>query len=403
LPGTADLRREQIKLQVGLANALMHTKGYGAPDTKASFDRAQTLMEQAEMLGESPKDPLLLFSVLYGFWVASNVAFNGDVVRELAARVFALAERQGATIPLMLGHRLMGVSLMLAGDIAEARPHLDRAITLYDPAEHRPLAVPFGQLDVGVASFFYRSLALWCLGYPDAARADTEHALKYAYEIGQAVTLMSALAHVSMTYFHCGDYATANAQADELVALADEKGSPQWKSTGMLHQGLRSALTGEASDAIQMISSGITGRRSTGTIVWLPLYLPYLARAHAERGQFDDAWRRVGEAMRAVETTKERWCETEVHRTAGEIALMSPEPDAAKAEVYFARALAIAQEQKAKSWELRAAMSMARLWRDQGKRQQACDLLAPVYSWFTEGFDTLDLRQAKALLEQLTA
>ena len=120
-------------------------------------------------------------------------------------------------------------------------------------------------------------------------------------------------------------------------------------------------------------------------------------------GQFDDAWRCIDEAMMAVETTKERWFEAEIHRIAGEIALMSPEPDAAKAEAYFERALAVARQQQAKSWELRAAMSLARLWRDQGKVQQARELLAPVYGWFTEGFDTRDLKEAKALLEELAS
>ena len=126
-----------------------------------------------------------------------------------------------------------------------------------------------------------------------------------------------------------------------------------------------------------------------------------MARAHANLGQFDDAWRCIDEAMTAVETTEERWCEAEVNRIAGEIVLMAPEPDAAKAEAYFERALAVARQQQAKSWELRAAMSLARLWRDQGKPQQARELLAPVYGWFTEGFDTLDLKEAKALLEEL--
>ena len=131
--------------------------------------------------------------------------------------------------------------------------------------------------------------------------------------------------------------------------------------------------------------------------------MSYLARAYAELGQFNDAWRCIREAIATVETTKERWCEAEVHRVAGEIALKSPEPDTAKAESYFERALAIARQQQAKSWELRAAMSLARLWRDQGKVQQARELLAPVYGWFTEGFDTRDLKEAKALLEELSA
>jgi predicted ATPase len=133
------------------------------------------------------------------------------------------------------------------------------------------------------------------------------------------------------------------------------------------------------------------------------LNLSYLARTHAELGQFDDAWRCIGEAMTAVETTREKWYDAEVHRVAGEVALKSPEPDAAKAQAYFERALAVARAQQAKSWELRAAMSMARLWRDQGKRDKARDLLAPVYGWFTEGFDTLDLKEAKALLDELHA
>ena len=133
----------------------------------------------------------------------------------------------------------------------------------------------------------------------------------------------------------------------------------------------------------------------------MPLYLSYLARVHAELGQFDDAWRCIGEAMTAVETTKETWFEAEINRITGEITLMVPEADADKAQTCFERALAVARQQQAKSWELRAAMSMARLWRDQGKRDEARDLLAPIYGWFTEGFDTVDLKEAKALLHEL--
>ena len=135
----------------------------------------------------------------------------------------------------------------------------------------------------------------------------------------------------------------------------------------------------------------------------MPFYVSNLATAYAELGQFDDAWRCIGEAETAVETTKYTWYEAEVNRIAGEIALLSPDPDAAKAEAYFERALTVARQQQAKSWELRAAMSLARLWRDQGKRDEARELLAPVYGWFTEGFDTRDLKEAKALLEELAA
>ena len=157
LPATPALRREQIKLQVALITPLIHVKGYAAPETKAAEERARLLIEQAEALGEPPEDPLLLFSVLYGFWVANLVAFNGDAVRELATQFLTLAEKQGATVPLMIGHRLRGMSLLCTGDIAEGRAQFDQAIALYDPAEHRPLATRFGQ-DVRVAILTYRSL-----------------------------------------------------------------------------------------------------------------------------------------------------------------------------------------------------------------------------------------------------
>ena len=212
---------------------------------------------------------------------------------------------------------------------------------------------------------------------------------------------MYALLHASITHVCCGKYAAANAQLDELVALADEKGSLLWKAFGLMFKGCVLALTGKAAEAVQMIASGITGFRSTGATVLVPINLSYLARAHAELDQLDDAWRRIGEALVAVQTTKERWFEADIHRIAGETALKSPQPDAAKAEAYFEHALAVARQQQATSWELRAAMSMARLWRDQGKREEARNLLAPVYGWFTEGFDTLDLTQAKTLLNDL--
>jgi predicted ATPase len=168
-----------------------------------------------------------------------------------------------------------------------------------------------------------------------------------------------------------------------------------------MHHGSILFLTGKASEAIPTITSGLNSFRSTGATQFAPLYLSYLAKAHAELGQFDDAWRCVGDATNQVKSTKETWHDAEVHRVAGEIALTLPEPDVAKAEAYFERALAIARKQQAKSLELRASMSLARLWRDQGKVREARELLAPVYGWFTEGFDTRDLKGAKALLEEL--
>jgi len=398
LPPTAGLRREEIKLQVALINTLFQVKGYAAPETKAAIERARFLIEQTEAFGEPLEDPLLLFPVLFGLWVASFNAINGDVMRELAAQFLTLAERHGTTAPLMIGHRIMGTTLAFTGDIVDALAHYDQSLGLYN-AEHRSLATRFGT-DSRVTILSFRALVLWLLGYAEAALADADHALKEAREIDQAATLMFALARTSYTHMFCGNYAAVNALLDELVVLADRKGVLSRKAEGMILQGCISAVTGKASDAVQMITSGITAWRSTGATVCQPTYLSYLTRAYAKLGQFDDAWRSISEAMVGVETTKELWCEADIHRIAGEIALLR-EPDVAKAEACFERALTVAREQQAKSWELRAAMSMARLWRDQGKRNEARNLLAPVYDWFTEGFDTRDLKEAKALLDGL--
>ena len=281
LSATPALRRDEIKLQVAQINTLFNFKGYAAAETKAAVERARLLIEQAEALGEPPEDPLLLFSVLYGFWVANYVAFNGDVMRELAVQFLSLAETQGATVPRMIGHRILGVALMYAGDMVESRPHFDRAIALYDPAQHRPLAARFGA-DVAVTVLTHRPLALWVLGYPEAALADVEHALDDAREIPHAATLMHALFFTAWTHSHCGNHLIAKAQLDELVVLADEKGSLFWKTLGMLTQRCALALTGETTDAAHMITSGIEAFRSTGGTLWAPSWVSYLAGAYAD-------------------------------------------------------------------------------------------------------------------------
>jgi class 3 adenylate cyclase/predicted ATPase len=400
LPGTPALRREEIKLQVELITPLLHVRGYAAPETRAAEERALLLIEQAQALGEPPEDPLLLFSALYGSWAANIVAFNGDVMRELAVEFLALAEKQSATGPPMIGHRLMGLSLLHTGEIAGGRAHLDRAIALYDPGEHRHLAMRFGQ-DVGASALAWRSLALLLVGYPQDALADGVRALKIARESRHSGTLIYVLNFSVFQHVYCGHFAAANALIDEFDILKDQIGSVFWGGWGTVQRGCVLALTGKVSEAVQNIASGIAEMRSTGTTLWMPLFLSHLAKAKAEIGQFDDASTIIDEATAAVKTTKESWYEGEINRVAGEIALLGKEPDVAKAEACFATALEIARKQKAKSWELRAAMSMARLLCAQGRRGPARDILAPVYGWFTQGFDTLDLRQAKILLDEL--
>jgi class 3 adenylate cyclase/predicted ATPase len=400
MPSTPALRREEIKLQVALITPLMHFRGYGAPETKAAALRAKALIERAEAHGEAPEDPLLLFSVLYSFWVSNFNGFHAITVTDLAAQFLKLAEEQNAATPEMLGHRLAGVSQATVGNLAEAATHFDRAIESYHPAEHRQLAARFGQ-DIRVAALCYRGWIRWMLGYPDAALADAKVAVKEAREGGQGIPLLYSLYFTSYPLIHCGEFAAANVQLDELIPLATEKNASQWRGGGLMHRGCIQALTGKAADALGMIPSGIAAWQSSGSIVFVPWYVSHLARACAELGRFDEARRYISEAFAAIGATGETWCEPDIHRIAGEIELLAHQPDLDKAETHFARALTIARAQQAKSWELRAATSMARLWRDRGERNKARELLSPIYSWFTEGFLTRDLREAKALLDEL--
>jgi predicted ATPase len=321
-------------------------------------------------------------------------------MRELAVQFLALAEGQSATGPLMMAHRQMGLSLLHTGEIAEGRDHLDRAITFYDPAEHRHLATRFGQ-DVGASTLAWRSLAVLLLGYPEAALTDTERALKMARDSAHGPTLTYVLIFSVLQHVLCGHLEMANELLDEFNILKDQIGSVSWNGWGLALRGCVLIRSGKAAEAVQDLASGIAANRSTGNTMWTPLFLSYLARANIGIGQFDAASTNIREAISAVETTKESWCEAEINRVAGEIALMGTNPDVVKAEAYFANALEIARKQQAKSWELRAAMSAARLLFARGCREPARDILAPVFGWFTQGFDTVNLRGAELLLKEL--
>jgi predicted ATPase len=268
----------------------------------------------------------------------------------------------------------MGISLFWTGEIAKARKHLDRAVALYQPREHRPLATRFGH-DPGVASLINRAFALWSLGYPKAALEDADNAVKNAREIDQAATLMYALSNATWSQISCGNYEMAMALVQQLLPLAQEKRAAYWTAFALINQGCLWALTGSLSDGVTALSSGIVAWRSTGANIWTPFFVSRLAHAYAELGNFQESARCIKEAIHGVEVTNERWCEADISRVAGEIALMLHERDVDKAEAHFERALAVARQQKAKSWELRARMSLARLWRDQGKVSEARQLL----------------------------
>jgi class 3 adenylate cyclase/predicted ATPase len=396
---TPALRQEQIELQVAIITPLMHVKGHGSAEAKAATERARVLIEQAEALGEPPENPSLLYSVLYGIWVTNAAAFNANALRTLADQYLVLAEPQRATVPLMVGHGMMAFSLLATGCPAQSRRHFDHAIALYDPAVHRSLAILFGQ-DLREQNLSLHSLALWFLGYPEASQVDTNRALKDARERGQPATMFITLNYAIVAHFLCGNYATVEALANELFTLADEQHSEQWKPVALLYRGWAFALTGRAAEATRLMAPALVGFRSTGSTVLTPTGLSILGTCYADLGQFDDAWRSVNDATEVIEKTGETWFEAYVHCNIAKIALKLPRPDVAKAEANLERALTVARQQEAKSWELHAATRMARLWREHGKRRQARQLLAPIYGWFTEGFDTRDLKEAKALLDE---
>ena len=349
-------------------------------------------------------DPFLLFSVLNSYWLAAyvDVAFDGDVVCEMAAQFLVLAKKQNTIFPLVVGHRLMGTSLTTTGDLIRGRAHYDEAMLLWDSAERPALNTRFGQA-IRVSVLTDRSVAMWMLGYPDAALADSETAIEEARESAHAATTLHTLGLTSLVKLLRGDYAQTSSQLDELAALGDAKSALFYSAHARLLRASLLALAAESLDAARMIKVELELLRSTGSTNIVPFYLGYLALAYRDLGQSREAQNTIDEAIRTMETKKERWWEAHLYRIAGEIALKSPDLGQAKAETYFERALAVARQQQAKSWELRAAMSMARLWRDQGKRDEARDLLAPVCGWFTEGFDTLDLKEAKALLDELAS
>lgn len=364
LPETTVLRRERMTLQIELANALIHTKGHAAPQTRAAFAAARASVHQAEAMGEKTDDPLVLFAVLYGFWVASRMSFQVDVTRELAAQFQTLAGQRQAETPLVLGHLLMGISLVLAGNFTAGFAELDRVEALYDRDRHRPVATRFGH-DMLVSALCWRAFSNWALGRSDAAAADAAHALKEAREFGHAASLMYALSHVSLTMIHLGQLATVAALADELVRLAEEKQSTFWKAYGMLLRGRALSLEGKDHAAADLMEAGISAMQSTGATAYAPWYFSALAAAYARSGRADAGRRLAESAIAGISESGESWQEAETYCIAAEVELALAPPNIAQAKAHFERALVVARQQKAKPFELRASEGLRSLSRSE--------------------------------------
>jgi class 3 adenylate cyclase/predicted ATPase len=402
LSPTPALRREAIKLQVAFATVLFHVKGYTARETIAAFERADEMIEQAEALGAQPdgEDALLRFSVLYGQWTGNFTAGNFGKAAQTAKQFLMVAEKQRKSAPLLMAHRVMGASLAVLGEIQAAKLHLDEAVGLYVPEEHRVLATRFGQ-DIGIAALTYRAFVLYRLGYPESALKDADAGLESAREVGQAGTLAYALFGAGILDVLCGRFRSAEQYVDELSALSEKYGLASWKICAGLVRGWVFAATEKGNEAAELIQFNLSALANAGTTYFVPFSLMWLANAHASCGRGADAASSLSDAVDAMNKTNERWDEAEIHRTAGEIVASQLRRDYEAAESQFRRSLDIARVQNARSYELRAATSLARLWHLQGKRGEARGLLAPIFGWFTEGFYLHDLTEAKALLQKL--
>jgi len=302
----------------------------------------------------------------------------------------------------VVSHRTLAHSLIVSGNYPAALAHIETAASLYRPDEHRDSALRYGQ-DIGVSAFAGLSWALWHCGYPDQSARAADRALALSRQLGHAHTLAHALWFAGMAAVFARDVATVHAYGNECVTLASEHGFAFWAAWGRILQGWAGAQKGEATMGIARMRDGLAAAEASGSRVYTPLHLALLAEALALAGKIEDALAALDYALGKAAASGERGWRAEIHRLYGELTGRLPYPDPAKAEDSFRTALAIAREHGTRGYELRTATSLARLWRQQGRPGEARELLAPVYGSFTEGFDTADLKEAKALLEELAA
>jgi predicted ATPase len=394
LPETRERQQLELDIHVTLTQALMAGKGYANPETAAALERANRLVTETGAVGTP-----LHFSVLYGLWTSNLNAGAIAAALEHAANFLSIAQSQPSFAPLLVGHRALGFSLIFIGDYRAALAHLETAASLYRHDEHRNSAFHYGQ-DIGVSAFVMLSWALWHRGCPDRSARAADRALALSRQLGHAHTLAHALYLAGMAAVFVRDVATVYAYGNDCVALASEHGFALWAAFGRVLQGWAEAQRGEATTGIARIRDGVAAKEAIGDRANRPFDLTLLAEALALAGKIEEALATLDHAFAAVSGV--RGWDAKIHRLRGELTGRLPYPDPAKAEDSFRTALAIAREQGTLGYELRAATSLTRLWADQGRRMEARELLAPLYGSFTEGFDTQDLKEAKALLEELT-
>jgi predicted ATPase len=395
LPETPTRAQQELDLQIALAPALIVTRGFAAPEVEAVYTRAQELCQQ---VGERPQ----LFTVLAGLRLVYYQRAEYQIACALGEQLLSLAQRVQDPALLLVAYQSLGVVLFALGELVPARAHLEQGRTLYDPRQHRSYAVVYG-LDPGLVCLSYEAVVLWLLGYPAQALQRVHDTLTLGQALSHPFGLGYALNTVAWMHQCRREGQSTQERAEAALALAREHGFPFWVAWGTILRGWALAAQGQGEEGIAQLRQGLTAYQATGSALMRPHFLALLAEAYGQARQAEAGLTVLTEALAAVDKTGERWWEAETHRLKGELLLAQAgkRQKWVEAEDCFWRALEVARRQQAKSWELRAAVSLGRLWQRQGKRAEACELLTPIYGWFTEGFDTTDLQEARALLEAL--
>jgi predicted ATPase len=393
MPETPARAQQEIELQIALGSALMVTKGYAAPEVEHAYLRARELCQQMGDISQ-------FFSALRGLWQFYHNQGALQTARELGERLYRLARCPHNSTFHLLAHAALGTTMFSLGEFALARTYLEQGIALDDYAGRRDLAVRYG-IAPGIQCRAVLAQALWRLGYPDQALRQSHEACTEARELVHPPSLAFALYYATRLHIHRREVQATQAQAEVLMTLSTEHGFAQRVAAAMFFRGWSLAMLGYGDIALAQMSQGLTAVLATGQAIIRPIFLTLLSEVYGKEGRADEALSLLAEAQAAMDENGRSDLKAEIDRLKGTLLLQQAEADMSKAESCFRQALDIAHHQGAKSLELRAAISLSRLWQGQGKRDVARALLAPIYGWFTEGFDTADLQEAQTLLEEL--
>ncbi len=396
LPDTLERQQQELNLRLALAGSLTVVKGYAHPEVAASYGRAYSLILATARTGTPTH-----FSVLRGLWAADFVGGKPKVALEHANQFLSLARSQADPRVLAMGHWLAGRVLIAIGDYPAATSQLKRAVLSYRAGEGRTFDERLSGPDVGVTALATWGLALWHRGFPDRAHRAASEALQRARQLRHLHTLAYALLITGIATTFARKANETEALANELVALSDEHQFAFFFGFGEIFRGCAMAQRGEGRTAVQRIREGVAAAEATGWRSHEPGFLGFLAEALALTGAIDDALKVLSEALARAEAGGARGANAELHRLRGEVLRCLPSPDWTEVGGCFRTALAVSREQGTRAFELRSAVSLARLWHEQGRRAEARALLSPVYGWFSEGLASPDLKAAKMLLDGL--